>query len=83
MKTVNVDCSVLDDVIKELYQYHRGDARAVERICTALVENEHVDQTWGHLMYSKDGNYIEGGMEVDAAILDQLEQYVTATIKTL
>jgi hypothetical protein len=80
---VKIDCSVLNDVITECYQHCRGDDRAVEHITTSLVENGVVDDTWGYLMYGEDGDWLPDGMEVDQQIQDQLEQYITTTIKTL
>jgi len=83
MSTFDIDYSVLDDVIVEIYSHHKGDHRATERICTSLVENSYVDDTWGHLIYQEDGNYTENGMDIDMQILEGLEQYVAALIKTL
>lgn len=89
MSTIKIDCSVLDEVILELYTYHRVDRglssldRVVGHILTALVENNYVDETWGLLMYSKDGNYLPDGMETDRQILRQLDDYVTKMVSSL
>jgi len=89
MNTIKIDCSVLDEVILELYTYHRVDRglsgldRVVGRILTDLVENNYVDETWGSLMYGKDGDYLPDGMETDRQILRQLDDYVTKTVSSL
>ena len=83
MNTVDIDCSILNDVITDSYQSHRNDKEIVSHIMTDMVENGYVDETWGTLMYDDDGNYTEDGVEIDAAILNKLEQYITELVKTL
>ena len=80
MSNIKVDCSVLKDTILEIATHYRNDDRIVEHITTSLVENGIVDETWGHLMYSEDVNYLPGGMDIDKQILDQLEEYVTSLV---
>lgn len=80
MSTVKIDCSVLKDTILEIATHYCNNNRIVEHITTSLVENGVVDETWGHLMYSEDGNYLPGGMDIDKQILDQLEEYVTSLV---
>jgi len=77
---VKIDCSVLKDTILETAKGYRKDERIVERITTSLVENGFVDETWGHLMYDEEGDWLPNGMQADTAIQNQLEEYIASLV---